>query len=505
MSYKIKYESRLWNVLYQVVQLKDEALHYNKQGLQLLHADKLVEAIEFFTKAIEVDPDCAEAYLNRGETYQLMNRIVEGNTDIQKAKDLKSGKLRNSRRSGIGPVQKLDMKNIDSIYDSVFPGDAEDDDNALDFEDDLYDYVFSDDSIDDDTAWENLIHDNTETIGFPAILEHHGGEREEVSGVLFFQPTQNELTITESDGNTTRTVPVEQFCCIRTAGLPPEIIKTNDASCHIEIIETLDGNLFYECIHPEQEVDNLLIGFSTKADTRFKYTLIPKINIKKRCQQRYLGDILLEKRFIASDILKSALEEHQQMKNMKLGKIIAQRANILYSAVENEILNAYNNNIRGLKTGEILLAAGLVDEEQILDAIEYQETIQKQKIGQFLIEKGIIQEHEVFNALAEKFRIPFVDLRKQKVSKKILSLLPREFVMQHKVMPITFNDGELTLATLNPDTSTLCEIVLKQTKCKKVHFVLTQPTHLKNVINILYQDARQKKATDRRRKDRRKG
>ena len=469
-----------------MVQLDKEAQYYNKQGLQLLNTDRLEEAVEFFTKAIELDPEFSEAYLNRGEVYQLLDRIVESNTDIQKAKELKSGKLRNSRKSASGPIKTMNMKNVDNIYDAIFSEGSDSDDNALQFDDDLYDYVFSDDSIENDTVWDNLIHDNAETLGFPAIIEFHGGDREEVSGLLLFKPTNNDITITQGEGGTKRVIPFEQICCVRMAGLPPEIVKPQDHRCQIEVIETVDDNIYYESIHPEQDIDNLLLGFSTKEDTRFKYTLIPKKNIKRRCQQRYLGDILLEKRYIAGDILKRALEEHQQMKSMKLGKIIAQRSNILYSAVELEIKNAYDNNIRGLKTGEILLAAGLVNEEQILEALEYQETIQNQKIGQFLIEKGIIQEKEVYISLAEKFRIPFVDLRKQKVSKKILTFLPIEVVLQHKVMPISFKDGALVVATLHPDTSMLCEFVLKQAKCQEVQFVLAQPSHLKNVINVLY-------------------
>lgn len=465
--------------------MNKEAQYYNRQGLQLLHADRLEESIEFFSKAIELDPEFSEAYLNRGEVCLLLDRVVEGNTDIQKAKDIKSGKLSSSKKP-TGPVQKLNMKKVESIYDSVFPEDSNGYENALEFDDDLYDYVFSDDQLEDDTIWDNLIHDETDTRGFPSIIEYHGGEREEVSGALLFQPTHNDITLTLDDGSTKRVVPLEQICCIRMAGIPQDIAKVQDYSCQIEIIETIDGNIYHEAIHPEQDIDNLLLGFSTKEDTRFKYTLIPKKNIQKRCQQRYLGDILVEKRYIAGEIFKRALEEYQQMKSMKLGKIIAQRANILYSSVEQEIKNAYENNIRGLKTGEILLAAGLVNEEQILDALEYQESIQNQKIGQFLIEKGIIQEKEIYLALAEKFRIPFVDLRKQKVTKSTLTALPRDMVIQHQIMPLSLKDGILIVATLQPDTSKLCEFVLKQAKCQEISFVLAQPSHLKNIIHVLY-------------------
>ena len=108
------------------------------------------------------------------------------------------------------------------------------------------------------------------------------------------------------------------------------------------------------------------------------------------------------------------------------------------------------------------------------------------RIGEFLIEKGIIQEKEVYMALAEKFRTPFVDLRKQKVSKKVLTYLPRDFVLKHEVLPISVEDGIITVATMQPGITSMCETILKISKCQNVRCVLAQPTHLRNIINLLY-------------------
>ncbi len=460
---------------------KEEARHFHRQGLKLLHTERYTEAVEFFTRAIELDPEYSDAYQNRGELYKLMGRLIEGNTDIETAKALRSGRL--SCRPVRKDIPKLNMDDIESIYDSIPGGDNE---GSLEFDDNIYDYVFSDDSLETEEVWDGLIHDDTETRGFPAILEFLGGAREEVSGALLFQPTSEDLTITREDGSIDRIVYLAQLTRIRFAGMPPEYHKEMDSSCHIEIIETSDGNIYHEAIHPEQDMNNILLGFSTKEQSRFKFSLLPLVNIRKRRQERYLGDILLEKRFIAGEVLKNALEEHQQMKKMKFGKIIAKKAQILYSAVEVELKKAYDANMQGLKIGEILLAAGLVNEDQVLEALQYQERLQNRKIGQFLIEKGIIQEREVYLALAEKFRIPFVDLRKVKVNKTVLSLLPREVVLKLKVMPISVKGSSLIVATMRPDPLPLRDMVLKNCRFSDVRFVLVQPSHLKNIINMLY-------------------
>lgn len=464
--------------------MEEKAEQYHKKGLNLVNAGKFQEAVALFSKAIEVDPFFANAYHHRGEAYLVLNRLVEGNTDLQKAKDIRSGKLRKKNK---GKTVKLNLHEVDSIYDKVFPDDGEGENDAtLEFGNDFYDYVFSDDEIKDEDAWEGIVHPPEKQKGFPAILEFIGGKRIEVAGAILFSPTDRDISLLRQDGYVERVIPIEQVTCIRMAGMPKNYGKKLNDSCHIEIIETDDGNIFHVAIHPDQEMDHILCGFSTKEETQFLHTFIPVANIKKRCQERYLGDILVEKRFIANDIFKQALEEYQLTKSMKLGKILAQKAQILYSTVETELEKAKNGNVQGLKTGEILLASGLVNEEQVLEALEYQENLQNMKIGEFLIDKGVIQEKEIYIALAEKFRMEFVDLRTQKVSKQILTYLPKKFVLENEVLPLALKEGTLTVATFRPEIASLCESVLKACKCQNVHCVIAQPTHLKNIINLLY-------------------
>lgn len=459
----------------------------NQQGLRLVQEGKLTEALEFFTKAIETDPSYPDAHHHRGETYVLLNRLVEGNTDIQRAKDIRQGKLRFNKQDI--PKTNISINEVESIYDTVFPSDEKDAEREhLEFKDEFYDYVFSDDAIESEESWEQLAQSRPEEKGFPAILEYLNGKRKEVVGAILFRPTINDISLVRQDGYVERVIPLDQLACIRIAGLPVKLAESLDPSAgNIEIIETVNENIYHESINPEQKLENVLIGFSTKEQTRFIYSIIPTVNIKKRCQQRFLGDILLEKKFIANDILKNALDELQHVKNMKLGKILAQKAHVEYSVIEEELEKAQKGSTQGLKTGEILLFSGLVNEEQVLEALEDQENMQNKKIGEFLVEKGIIHEKEVYLALAEKFNIPFVDLRKQKVSKNTLSVLSRKLVVENEILPISSEDGVLKIATHNPDDhSSVSEEIMKECKCDDLEFVLAQPTHLRNVINLLY-------------------
>lgn len=459
---------------------------YFRQGMQMLHADRVREAVVFFTRAIEHDPDFAEAYRNRGEAYILLGQETEASADLQRARSLQpamAGPKKVSRKLG-----KVDLQGVENVYEDLLAMGNPDEDDAIDFSGDMYDYVFSADTLESDALLPNLAASPARQQNFPAILEYLDGRREEVLLTRLFGPAPDEIEIAwAGNGGREQVIPLEKVSCIRLARVPADLARNRDVAAHVEVIETVDGNIYHEAIPSEQPLKNVLFGFSTKQDSRIKYTLIPRSIIRSRFQRRHLGQILLDKKFISGDALKHALDEHNELKKVKFGRIIAQQAKILYSAVEFEIQKAYKENQQGLRIGEILLRAGLVNEAQILAALEYQERLKSKKLGQFLLEKGILQEKDLYLALAEKFRIPFIELRQQKVTRETLGLLPRELIQKLHVLPLELRADVLVVATLQPDPGPICEVILRHAKAKRLDFVLVQPSHLKNVIRVLYQ------------------
>jgi tetratricopeptide (TPR) repeat protein len=61
--------------------------YYNKANMICLQRD-FRSAISYYTKAIEIDNDFAEAYFNRGLTYIYINEIDKGLADLSKAGEL---------------------------------------------------------------------------------------------------------------------------------------------------------------------------------------------------------------------------------------------------------------------------------------------------------------------------------------------------------------------------------------------------------------------------------
>lgn len=469
---------------------KKEAEGYYRHGMHLLHADRLEEALNFFTRAIDRNSGYAEAFRSRGEVLYMLGRVAEADADLLRAKSLQEGAGAGTSTKATRKVEKYDLASVHNLYDDLLAvGDPVGDD-AMDFGSGRYDYVFSDDALESDTLLASVTAGQGHQSDFPAILEYLDGRREEAPISRLFGPGPDEISLSRTGDGAERIISLEQLSCIRLARVPADFARNKDAGCQVEVIETIDGNIYHESIHPEQVLKNVLYGFSTKNDSRFKYTLIPRTSIRKRFQRRHLGQILLDRNLIAWEVLEQALAEHGELKKVKFGQIIAQEAKILYSAVEFEIQRAYQDNRQGLKIGEILLNAGLVTQEQIKAALEQQERLKAKKLGQFLIEKGILQEREVYMALAEKFRVPFVDLRQQKVTRTILDHLPRELIRKLHVLPLAVREDVLVVATFQPDPGPVCEVVHRYAKARNVEFVLVQPSHLKNVIRVLFRQPR---------------
>ncbi len=88
------------------------------------------------------------------------------------------------------------------------------------------------------------------------------------------------------------------------------------------------------------------------------------------------------------------------------------------------------------KLGEILLAKGLLTQEQIETAITMAKG-QGKRIGETLIDAGMVKEEEVAKALAEQFSRPYVDPNDPGVSPKIdIKTIPEEMVKKYLVLPL---------------------------------------------------------------------
>jgi len=96
-----------------------------------------------------------------------------------------------------------------------------------------------------------------------------------------------------------------------------------------------------------------------------------------------------------------------------------------------------------------LLNSGLISPEQLELALEEQRQ-QGKRLSKYLIEKDIITEEQFINILEEYFNIPRVEPGQFNITSEIAALIPAETAKRLRVMPLAHNNGQLTVAMLDP-------------------------------------------------------
>ncbi|WP_395854096.1 protein kinase [Cystobacter fuscus] len=115
------------------------------------------------------------------------------------------------------------------------------------------------------------------------------------------------------------------------------------------------------------------------------------------------------------------------------------------------------------KLGEMLLVFGKVSEPQLRGALERQRC-SGGRIGELLVAEGLLSEEDVVRALSEQSGIPFISdrvLRSMPVPRVLLPLLPLEKAERLEVVPVSQQAGVLVCAMREPrDLARLDELKL---------------------------------------------
>lgn len=106
---------------------------------------------------------------------------------------------------------------------------------------------------------------------------------------------------------------------------------------------------------------------------------------------------------------------------------------------------------RPLRVGDLLLTKGLVTNEQIETALDYQKSRgHKKLLGEVLVELEFVSNEQVMEVLAEAYGVPFAHVGPKIADPKVIELLPRDFLEKQCVLPLFLVHGKLTLAVHEP-------------------------------------------------------
>ncbi len=127
-----------------------------------------------------------------------------------------------------------------------------------------------------------------------------------------------------------------------------------------------------------------------------------------------------------------------------------------------------------LKLGALLVASGLVTREQLNGALARQHD-GGGRLGEVLVTEGLVSEHDIVTAVAGQMHIGVVDLAQTTPQPGALGLLPRDFIVRRRLMPLSLDDnGSLVVAMTNPlDVISIDEIGMR-TKKRVVPVICTE-------------------------------
>jgi len=101
------------------------------------------------------------------------------------------------------------------------------------------------------------------------------------------------------------------------------------------------------------------------------------------------------------------------------------------------------------KLGDMLKEAGLIDDFQLQSALSHQRNWGG-KLGAILIELEFIREEELARIIAEKLRIPYVNLFEPEIPDAVIKLIKPDVAKKYHVMPAKKEGGALVLAMMDP-------------------------------------------------------
>src|SRR5215213_7507767 len=108
--------------------------------------------------------------------------------------------------------------------------------------------------------------------------------------------------------------------------------------------------------------------------------------------------------------------------------------------------------------GQLPLNKGLLKPEQLERALEEQKRNNHQKLlGEILVELRICTEDQITEALAQAYGVPYARISPKIADPKVISVLPKEFLEKHQVLPLFLVEGMLTVAVPEPANVFLVE------------------------------------------------
>ena len=137
--------------------------------------------------------------------------------------------------------------------------------------------------------------------------------------------------------------------------------------------------------------------------------------------------------------------------------------------------------------GQVFLERGLIDEEELRTALNLQSE-SREKLGKLLVDLGYVSERDCLMVVSEHLRIPTAGAADYPTVPVLENVLTYRFMKQCKFVPLSLEEGVLTLAMTDPlDHATLESV--RQASGYQVKSLLGAESEIMDVLERLYGSA----------------
>jgi len=132
----------------------------------------------------------------------------------------------------------------------------------------------------------------------------------------------------------------------------------------------------------------------------------------------------------------------------------------------------------------LLLDRGLVTRGQLDDAVA-QQRASGERLDRVLVRMGLVSPDQVLNVIGDQFHMEVVDLHSIEVKPDILGILPAKLVYRQNCVPLSKDNGTLTVATSDPFELAMLDELRLLTGCS-IEVVLADEDELRKFIRLHY-------------------
>jgi len=139
------------------------------------------------------------------------------------------------------------------------------------------------------------------------------------------------------------------------------------------------------------------------------------------------------------------------------------------------------------RIGDILIEQGLITSQQLKEALEMQKNGSSKRLGEIFVETGAINKEELYNILQYVYESEYVDLSNYVIDPEVISLISEKAALRFKLIPISKNNDELTIAMANPLDVYAIDFIRDHTKIKKIKTFLASEEDVISAITNYYE------------------